>query len=255
MSWHENKGFTMLIHDIHCHILPGLDDGAFFIDESLQMARMASSHRSGSIVCTPHALPNSSYSRQTLLDVFKQTYAALRNNRINLKLTLGQEIFLDEDYRKTISSLESGELFTINHSVYPLVEFDPYEDIDSVYRMIDELTSRGFIPVIAHPERYEFTVEDYRALNHMKSMGALLQINKGSLFGYFGPSAKQISMYLLEKRMADFIASDSHSPYRRTPSLREAHELVSEYYSNDYADYLFSSNPLRVLKNEKIYQY
>lgn len=246
----------MLIHDIHCHILPGLDDGAFFMDESLQMARMASSHHSGSIVCTPHTIPVGSYDRQTLLDVFHQTCAALRNNQINLNLTLGQEIFLDENnYKETIASLEAGELFTINHSVFPLVEFDPYEDIHSVYRMINELRSRGFVPIIAHPERYAFTAEDYRTLSRLKSMGGLLQINKGSLFNFFGSSAKQISSYLLEERMADFVASDSHSPYRRTPRLREAHELVSERYSIDYADYLFSSNPLRVLNNEKIYPY
>lgn len=245
----------MLIYDIHCHILPGLDDGAFFIDESLQMAKMAESHRSAGIVCTPHMLPNSKYDRQTLLGVFRQTCAALRNDGIKVKLALGQEIFLNENYKTTLSSLESGELFTINHSVYPLVEFNPLENINNVYAMTEDLISRGFVPIIAHPERYEFAAEDYRTLSRLKNLGALLQINKGSITGFFGRSAKRISDYMLEERMADFIASDAHSPYRRTPPLEETHEIIAEYYSIDYANHLLSENPLRVLKNERVYPY
>lgn len=245
----------MLIHDIHCHMLPGLDDGAFYMDESLEMARMAASHRTIAIVCTPHMMPSSTYDRETLLSVFRKTCTAIRSNNINIKLALGQEVFLDENYKKTAVFLETGKFFTINHSIYPLVEFDPYRNINSVYEMIAELTSRGFVPIIAHPERYEFAAEDYHTLNRMKSMGALLQINKGSIVGSFGRSAKRIAEYLLEERLADFAASDAHSPYRRTAPLEETHEIISEYYSIDYANFLLSSNPLRVLRNEKIYPY
>lgn len=245
----------MLFHDIHCHILPGLDDGAFYMDESLQMARMASSHRSGIIVCTPHRMSDSHYSRQTLLSVFRQTCAAVRSNNINLKLALGQEIFLDDDYRTTLAALESGELFTINHSVYALVEFHPYEKTQSVYTMLNDLISRGITPIVAHPERYEFVAEDYRVLNRLKDMGTLLQINKGSITGFFGRGAKRIAQHLLDGRMADFVASDAHSPYRRTPSLEEVHEIISEQYSIRYANHLLCGNPLRVLKNEKIHPY
>lgn len=245
----------MRIHDIHCHILPSLDDGAFHIEESLQMASMAASHRGGILVCTPHRLPNSQYSRQTLLSVFRRTSAAVRSSQMKIKLALGQEIFLDDNYRATLSALEQGELFTINQSSYALVEFHPYESAQNVYTMLDDLLSRGGIPIVAHPERYEFVVEDYHTLHRMKSMGALLQINKGSITGFFGHSAKRASHYLLETRMADFVASDAHSPYRRTTPLEETHENISERYSPGYADHLLSENPLRVLKNEKVYSY
>lgn len=245
----------MMIYDIHCHLLPGLDDGAFFIDESISMAEIAKAHRSGGIVCTPHKIRSDDYSKQTLLEVFSKTRDTLNKNGINIKLALGQEILLNANYKSTLALLEAGELFTINNSVYPLVEFDPFENINSVYAMIEDIVSRGFIPIIAHPERYEFVAEDYSTLNRLRNLGTLLQLNKGSITGFFGHSAKRISTYMLEKQIVDFVASDAHSPYRRTTNLHETHEIIAEHYSIDYANHLLSENPLRVLNNKKIYNY
>lgn len=245
----------MMIYDIHSHILPGVDDGAFSMDESLQMAETAERHRGRCMVCTPHWFPGCPYNRQALIDVYRRTAEAVRNRGLHLRLALGQELLLDESYRSTVAMLERGELFTISRSVYPLVEFDPQISGQLVGRIIEAMTAAGFVPIIAHPERYGFAADDYEMLHRMKSMGALLQIDKGSLSGMFGRRSMRAGEYLLENRLADFAASDAHSPYRRTPPLDRFHEWVSQVCSVNYADHLMCGNPRRVLKNEKIFSY
>ena len=244
----------MQIYDIHCHILPGLDDGAFLIDESVQMAEMAASNRTSIIVCTPHWIAGA-YSLPELLKVYRSFGKKIRELGIPVRLALGQEILMDQEYRTTADLLERGKLLTINRSVYPLIEFEPYIREEKASAVAAYLAAKGFVPVIAHPERYAFVDEDYRALHRLRKAGALLQLNKGSVFGFFGREAKMAADYMLRERLADFAASDAHSPYRRTPAAAEFHEYVSECCSAAYADHIFSRNPLRVLRNETIYSY
>jgi len=244
----------MHIYDIHCHILPGLDDGAFLPDESVMMAEMAAENGTRAIVCTPHWMPGI-YSRSELLQAYRRFGRILQERGIALKLALGQEILLDEDYRETVRMLERSELLTINNSVYPLIEFDPLIREEKACKITEYLCACGFRPIIAHPERYAFADEDHRALQRLRRSGALLQINKGSAAGFFGRGAKYASDYMLRERLADFAASDAHSPYNRTTPLSEFHEYVSEFCSVNYADHIFSKNPLRVLRNEEIHPY
>ena len=241
--------------DIHCHILPELDDGSYHIGDSLQMADMAVSDNTVGIVCTPHHIPGCLYTYADMKAVFQRTTATLRDKNIPLTLYPGQEIFLSDSISAIIRDLEAGQMFTLNHSAYPLVEFDPFEKEESVIRKLSRLISHGFVPIVAHPERYAFMNEDPDIAWELHDLGALLQVNKGSLKGFFGPEAAETSYFLLENRLADFVASDAHSPHVRTPQLHEAHEWISENFSYRYADYLLMENPELVLKNKKIYPY
>ena len=243
----------MLYYDIHCHILPQLDDGAFSIDETLQMAKVAASNNTGGIICTPHCIPGRALNTEDILSAFRQSAAELTANELPLKLALGAEIFLDRQFPKTVAALQNGEYFTLNRSRYTLVEFDPFEDTRVVFSALEALRAAGFFPIVAHPERYEFVWEDYTFLYRLKGAGALLQVNKGSIKGAFGYDVRMITDFILNKRLADFVASDAHSPYRRTPPLQDVHEYVSLRYSPSYADQLFSSNPLAVLRNQKVH--
>ncbi|MBE6569649.1 MAG: capsular biosynthesis protein [Ruminococcaceae bacterium] len=245
----------MLYYDIHCHILPGLDDGAFSETETMQMLEIAAAHNTGGIICTPHCLPSRPYTKEDLVGVFRRISAFAAADEKRLKLALGQEIFLDHQFSYAVKALEAGEFLTLNQSVYPLVEFDPYEDIGVVFAALDALRAAGFVPIVAHPERYEFVWEDYGVLHSLKQAGALLQINKGSIKGAFGYDVQQIAGFMLEERLADFVASDAHSPYRRTPPMQDVHEYISLHFSHTYADYLFSTNPLCVLRNQVIHPF
>jgi protein-tyrosine phosphatase len=235
--------------DIHCHILPRLDDGAFSLDESVLMAEGAFECGTRGIVCTPHSGP---YSAQELVSAFVELKNTLRSLAIPIELYLGQEIYLTENYAMQIRDIANGYPITINGTDYALVEFIPDAHSRIIRDSVDLLVAEGITPIIAHPERYAAITEDLYLADRLKASGALLQLNKGSLRGAFGHYAKQTASYLLDERMADFVASDAHSPYERTTKMRDAHAYISERYSIDYADYLMQNNPAQVIAGSKI---
>ncbi len=245
----------MLIYDLHCHLLPGLDDGAFSTDESLQMAEMAADASSGCIVCTPHVFSEKPSSARDLIQLYRQVYDLIRENEIPIRLSLGQEIFLGQNIKQTADMLEKGILLTINRTLYPLVEVHPEESEETVFMKLSVLISRGFMPILAHPERYAFAWENPAFLVRLKKAGVLLQVNKDSITGGFGSTIRKTAEYMLSMYMADFVASDAHSPTRRTPPLLQTYEYISNTFSEEYADLLLHTNPLHVLRNETVEQY
>ena len=117
---------------------------------------------------------------------------------------------------------------------------------------LEKLISCGYVPVVAHPERYGFIIENPDAVRKIRSAGGLIQVNSCSLIGEFGRVIQKTANGITGNGLADFIASDAHSQYSRTPSLARVHELICENLSYDYADFLFRINPLKVLNNEII---
>lgn len=238
--------------DIHCHILPGLDDGSDNIEESVRMARLAVESGTKALIATPHCnIPGSfrNYCDKAYVDKFRELDSRLKEEEIPLKIFPGHEIFATGDF---IDLIKRKKLLTLNNSDYPLIEFDFTEHPDYVYSSVRQLVAEGLTPVIAHPERYAFVAEDNFAPFRLKAAGCLLQINKGSIKGSFGKAAHDTAHYLLKNELADFVASDAHSPYMRTPFLADVREIISEFYSEEYAEMLLSINPSKVLMNKKI---
>ena len=176
----------------------------------------------------------------------------IRDHGCDVSFYPGQEIFCGENF---MNLLKDGKLVTLNNSKYPLVEFDFFEHSTSVYLKLKKIIAEGYTPVVAHPERYAFFSEDEDAAIRLRDMGCLLQLNKGSIQGSFGRTAYTAAKRVLSFGYADFVASDAHSPYRRTPYLGEAFEIVAENYSFDYADVLFEKNPLCVIENREIVRF
>lgn len=238
--------------DIHCHILPGFDDGADNIEESLRMARIAAGGGTKTIIVTPHSnIPDSyqNYLDKSYVDAFKELKAKIKEQNIPLKIFPGHEIFATDDL---IEPIKRKKLLTLCNSDYPLIEFGFRERSESVYRKLQILVAEGLTPIVAHPERYAFVAENGSAPLMLKKMGCLLQVNKGSLKSKFGDNAYAVAQALIRREVADFVASDAHSPYMRTPYLADAHEIICELHSEQYADLLLNINPEKVLKNEKI---
>ena len=241
--------------DIHCHILPQMDDGAGSYIDSIEMAQLAAISGTSSIVVTPHCnIPNAfcNYWTPEIQAVFDRLQTEVSARKIPVTLHPGQEIFLASDF---ISLIKQGSLISLNHSRYFLVEFSPYENVSIVIRKLQKMIAEGCIPIVAHPERYSFVHEHDDMVYRMKELGCLIQINKGSLKGRFGRKAMKSAFRILDHYDADFVASDGHSQYRRTPWLADAYEIICERFSSDYADFLLNDNPQRVLKNEKIYTF
>lgn len=238
--------------DIHCHILPGLDDGSDNMEESVRMARLAVEGGTTAVIVTPHSnIPDSyrNYCDRVYVEKFKALKARIEEEKISLKIFPGHEIFAADNF---VELIRSKKLLTLCNSDYPLVEFDFTEHSESVYEKLAMLTAEGLTPIVAHPERYAFVAEDESAPQKIIKLGCLLQINKGSLKGSFGRNAYFASVGIIENEFAHFVASDAHSPYMRTPYLADAYEIISEIRSEDYADLLFNINPSDIILKKKI---
>lgn len=244
--------FIMQFIDIHSHILPYLDDGAFSSEDSLEMARIADESGISVMICTSHASSHCRYSAKDLTVTLEHVADRLKKNGCAVTLVPGQEILIRDDADEILGDLENERFLTLAGSRYVLIEFRPGERSSEIIRSAELFAHSRFVPVIAHPERYAALAADPGLAGELHAAGALLQVNKGSLSGYFGKDARDTVIRLLESRQADFLASDAHSPFGRTPDLAAAHEWVSENCSPDYADRLVFRNPAHVLNDEPI---
>lgn len=204
--------------DIHCHVLPSIDDGAEDIETSLEMLRIAERDGIKKIIATPHFYRN--YYEVPYEEVIKRTEELNKiavEEGINVKIFPGQEVFLD---KYTIQNYKEGIIGGLNNSKYMLLElpFDelPKYAVDTIY----ELKVLGVIPIIAHPERYEYVIKNPEVLNGLIEEGCLFQINAGSVKGIFGKKVQKTSKLLIENGVCDFLATDAHTIGRRCPELK-----------------------------------
>lgn len=238
--------------DIHCHILPGVDDGSGNMSDSIEMAQLAAESGTRGIIATPHCnIPGmfDNYWCDALADKIRTLQTELDKRKIPVNIYPGQEVFLSRHFEER---LKKGEFITLNNSRYMLVELDFRIDKTSAFSKLNYLVSQGYTPVVAHPERYGFVIENPAVIKQIRSDGCLVQLNGGSLMGYFGHYIQKAADAIINNGFADFVASDAHSQYSRTPDLTQVHELICENVSYDYADVLFRTNPLKILNNEII---
>ncbi len=238
--------------DIHCHILHEVDDGSGNLNDSIEMAQLAAESGTNGIVATPHCnIPGmfDNYWNAELNQRLQKLRKALSDKSIPVEIYSGQEVFLSKNFEK---HLENHEFITLNNSRYMLVELDFRIDEATAISRLEKVVSYGYVPIVAHPERYGFVIENYAVLNKVRSLGALVQVNRGSLMGDFGAYIKRTADKLMKSGFADFVASDAHSQYSRTPNLADIHEYIYENTSFDYADLLLKTNPIKVINNETI---
>jgi len=236
--------------DIHCHILPGVDDGSDSIETSLDMAALAAENGTKIVVATPHCnIPNeyTNYFDEFLKRRFRELQLAVREEGFPLQVATGMEAFGTNNLPVL---LREGRVITLNNSRYLLVEFYFGDDPDRVQMVLEGLLDEGVTPVVAHPERYEYVRRDPELAVDWKDMGCLLQVNKGSIVGSFGRDVQDAVHYLIQQGLADAVASDAHSPFQRTPFMEHAYEMICDLYSVQEAQRLFWENPARILQNQ-----
>lgn len=232
--------------DLHCHILPGLDDGSGSFEESLAMAAMAASHGIRRIAATPHCVTGG--ARDVLQNV-EMLQELLIDEGIPVQLHPGMEIFGTFD---TAWLLREGKILTLNGSRYPLIEFAFHTDGEEETEILQTVIDAGFTPLVAHPERYDYICQEPTLINAWKRMGCLFQVNRGSLLGRYGYSAQQMGMALVHRGFATVVASDAHSPAVRTPRARDVYELLSQRISPAAAETLMRRNPERILTDKTL---
>lgn len=237
--------------DVHCHILPGFDDGSPDMEESLSMARMAASSGVTAIVATPH-FPGEAASLQrldALVGKYSQLARAVAQAGIPLKLYPGAEILcLPETPRLAARQA----LPTIGNTSYLLAEFYFNESADYMSQMLDALTEAGYQPVVAHPERYRAVQLDPGLAERWFLRGYILQLNKGSVLGSFGTRVQQTAGRILDGGYAHLIASDAHGSARRTPHMGALRKWVEERVDPVYAQVLLERNPARLIEGRSM---
>lgn len=232
--------------DLHSHILPGLDDGAQTLQDSLAMARMAVDSGITTVVATPHCAND---RHREVYESWQFLREALQECEIPLQLLLGMEIFGTPD---TARMLRDGQLYTLNGSRYPLVEFSFHSDGEEETAILEEICGAGFRPIVAHPERYSYIQQAPEILNDWHRMGCLFQLNRGSLMGRFGRRVQYTAVTLLERGFVTVVASDAHSSRVRTPWLKDIRQVLTEEISPDCARLLLQDNPKSIIHNEII---
>lgn len=235
--------------DLHCHILPGLDDGSPSEEESLAMAAMAAAAGTVQIVCTPHCSTSDHALAGRCSEILRRTErlnALLARQGIPLRLHPGMELLCAEGLDDV---LRRREILTLAGTRYLLIEFDfgaPVQAIDSAIRRVMEW---GLAPVLAHPERYTAVQRDPRCLAGWFEAGCIIQVNKGSILGRFGPQPAQAADWILGQGLAHIVASDAHRSRIRTTRLDEVYRAVGERFSYEYAGVLLERNPRRILQD------
>ena len=238
--------------DIHSHVLPFVDDGADDMDTAIEMLTMAKGNGTSVIVATPHCnMPGVFDSDiQRIKKVFIDLKNEMKIRETGIHLAMGMEVFGTED---TAEKLSDGKLLTINNTKYPLVEFDFLEEEEYIFYVLSKIIDKGYVPVIAHPERYECFAQRPEELFNLYKMGAVIQINKGSVLGAFGEKAEMVSDIILSHRLAAVAASDAHSDIYRTTDLSGFAKYLDENYGDGCSPLLLKENPGRILQNKDIF--
>ncbi|MCH3965050.1 MAG: exopolysaccharide biosynthesis protein [Clostridium sp.] len=234
--------------DMHIHLLPGIDDGSKSMEETEKMLEIIRDDGIAEVIVTPHFYRG--YYENNHEDVVKLTEEVNRlsvNRGIGVKLYPGQEVFLDSH---SIEEYEKGHIAALAGTDYMLVEFSmekmPHGGFDIIY----ELKIRGIRPIMAHPERYRYIIENPENINEFIDEGCLIQINAGSICGKFGSRVKKTADILVKNGICSFIGSDAHSSSSRRPGLSEAMEIAGAIDSKIAKT--AGDNALKLLANEHI---
>ena len=233
--------------DIHTHILPYVDDGAEDMTDALLMADLAVESGVHTVFATPHSnIPEEvdNFQSPGFAAAFSKLQEKIRERALPLTLLAGMEIFGTEDVAEKISD---GRVISLNDSGRYLVEFDFYSGSEQITHILEKIRAVGAIPVIAHPERYVCVQRQPETVMNWIDMGCQLQMNKGSIFGKFGRNSFRAADALLQNGWITYIASDAHSPYRRTTYMKDIRDFLREEFSSVYADRLLIENPQRFL--------
>jgi protein-tyrosine phosphatase len=195
--------------DIHNHILPGIDDGAKNIKESLMLLKNLEELGVKQFIPTPHIMqdfyPN---TEETIGDAYELLLGSL-NKRLLNKITINPaaEYMLDTKFE---SLLKQGQLFTLKGN-YVLVEMSYFQPPINLEDLIFKIKTKGYIPVLAHPERYAFYHNNLDYYTRLKQLGCLFQLNLLSLSDHYGKSVEKTGQYLIDNKLIDFVGTDTHN--------------------------------------------
>ncbi len=239
--------------DLHCHMIPLIDDGAESARVACRMAELSLRNGVDTVVATPHcnlkgSRPN--YRGRTFTEIFSMFRALLIQHDIPLRVLPGSEVFAHSSNLRRL--LEEKQLVTLNHSRYLLVEFNFQTSAGELDDLLSMVCSYGYIPVIAHPERYTAVQNAPGLAIRWYDKGYVIQLNKGSLLGRLGQTACETARYLLSNQTAHVVASDAHDIRGRAPGFQSLLPLLRDFCPPDYVTRLLEENPFKIVTDQDL---
>jgi protein-tyrosine phosphatase len=237
--------------DLHAHLLPGVDDGPETLEEAIEICRAAADDGVETIIVTPHQRhgfwPND--DRRTLEVLFEKLRSATGGRPT---LALGAEIRVDSELLHDVDLLPGGSLLTLAGSKYLLLEFASVSSEPDPRPVVHELTLAGWFPILAHPERIPWFVDQPELVAELVERGAFVQLTAGSVTGELGRGPQACCSLLLDEDLVHFVATDTHDAQIRPPRLSEAFRAIAEGWGEARARRLIKENPRAVLENRPL---
>lgn len=235
--------------DIHCHILPGLDDGSISMEETKKMLEIAYNEGIRTIISTPHYHEGwRTTSISTMEETFKNVKDLIADFIPCMDIHLGCEIYYSHEI---IKLLNEKHIPTMANSKYILIEFSPLSEYRYIKNGLQELLLEGYCPILAHVERYKNIIGQLGLVQELIDMGVYIQVNAISVTGGSG-RYKKFTKKLLKYNLLHFIGTDSHDDKVRAPVVKQCIKYISKKYSYSYVKELLIDNPIKILKNEYV---
>ncbi|MBM6949099.1 CpsB/CapC family capsule biosynthesis tyrosine phosphatase [Mordavella massiliensis] len=235
--------------DMHCHILPGVDDGAQNMEDTHRMLQTAYDEGVRYIIATPHHHPRRGRARpQELRQQLRAVREEAEKISDRLKVFLGTEVYFGQDIP---DKLKENEVLTMNRTKYVLVEFSPSDPFEYMQQGIQRIQMKGYIVILAHVERYDCMREDIERVEYFHEMGVLIQVNAGSITGNSGRRIRKFVKELLARELVFCVGTDAHDDRKRAPHMKKAAEYVKKKYGEEYARRIFFGNAAEMLKKKK----
>lgn len=237
--------------DIHCHIIPAVDDGAQSMEQAQEMIKLAYERGTRTIIGTPHyGTSRAKASKGTIAVQYLDLQEWVKANYPDLKLCLGQEL----SYKQGLEErLKKGSAYTLAGSRYVLVEFEPGDSYTRIRDGLQAVQMAGYLTVLAHAERCDCLASDVDYIEELVRMGIYIQVNAKSITGENGWQCKKCTKKLLKRELIHFIASDGHDTKKRPPTVDKAFAMIEKRYGKPYAARLAYTNPANII-NDKYFQ-
>ncbi len=238
--------------DMHCHLLPGIDDGPKTLHEALQMAEYAVDQGIQHSVLTPHINPGC-YDNdvESIRAAYQAFQTALDHHAIPLKISMAAEVRVCAELPQLISQNKIPFMGVWENKKVLLLEF-PHDHITvGADKLIAWLISRDIIPLIAHPERNQAILRQPDKLKPFILAGCLLQVTADSVTGLFGTASQQCALRLVKQNLVTVLASDAHNLHKRKPTLRPALAYLKTLIGEEQANALVSTHPARMLSTQQ----
>lgn len=236
--------------DLHCHLLPGLDDGAADLSVSIEMARIAHADGIRGIACTPHVKPGI-YDNGTaeVATGIRQLREVLASEGIGIELFSGGDLHIAPNLGMR---LKGGEIPTLAGSRYFLFEPPHHLVAPRMINLAESLIRQGYVPIVTHPERLTWLSSHYDIFTQLNDAGCLVQITAGSVTGEFGKMARYYSERLMDEGRIDLLATDAHDTRRRPPVLSRARDIIAARMGEDEAAAMVLWRPAAILANRVV---